>query len=316
VTDLAELLRSHTGRYLEKHWDWHAFPANEGYAELERAQMRYIGSGGSPKADPGTLPPGAFSCSLIHQEPGKKASVHHHEIEELFFVHRGELTMTWQFGDETVDFVCGPGDAVLNPPGRPHGFRNDGPDDCLMQIMVATAGPMLPTYTDHPKQHPVSPLHPAAAHARAGYVALIEPQVARAARTQRITRDVPGGTFSVRPYVMRPEHGGLVVAPHFTFALAELTRDAATPTYHVGAEEAFMVIDGVLYVELIDGDASAAQHLGPRDLAVVPAGVERRLVNRDASVVRFASIVGDPQADPIGWHDTSAAARSGQTQAR
>jgi mannose-6-phosphate isomerase-like protein (cupin superfamily) len=316
VTDLAELLRSHTGRYLEKHWDWHAFPANEGYAELERAQMRYIGSGGSPKADPGTLPPGAFSCSLIHQEPGKKASVHHHEIEELFFVHRGELTMTWQFGDETVDFVCGPGDAVLNPPGRPHGFRNDGPDDCLMQIMVATAGPMLPTYTDHPKQHPVSPLHPAAAHARAGYVALIEPQVARAARTQRITRDVPGGTFSVRPYVMRPEHGGLVVAPHFTFALAELTRDAATPTYHVGAEEAFMVIDGVLDVELIDGDASAAQRLGPRDLAVVPAGVERRLLNRDASVVRFASIVGDPQADPIGWHDTSAAARSGQTQAR
>src|SRR5579875_3891734 len=47
------------------------------------------------------LPAGAFSCSLIFQEPGRKASVHHHKIEELFFVHAGRLTMTWQFGDET-----------------------------------------------------------------------------------------------------------------------------------------------------------------------------------------------------------------------
>lgn len=313
MTDLTELLRSHTGRYLDKRWDWHAFPANEGYAELDRAQMRYIGSGGSPKADPGTLPAGAFSCSLIHQEPGKKASVHHHEIEELFFVHRGQLTMTWQFGDETVDFVCGPGDAVLNPPGRPHGFRNDGPDDCLMQIMVATAGPMMPTYTDHPKQHPISPLRPAAAHARAGYMALIEPQVARAARAQCLVRDVAGGRFAVRPYVMKPEHGGLVTPSHFTFALAELTPNAATPAYPLGAEEAFMVIEGVLDVELIDGDASATERLGPRDLAVVPAGVERRLVNRDPSRVRFASIVGDPNAGPIAWREASGAARVAQT---
>jgi len=310
VTDLTELLRSHTGRYLDKQWDWHAFPANDGYPELERAQLRYIGSGGSPKVDPGTLPAGAFSCSLIHQEPGKKASVHHHEIEELFFVHRGQLTMTWQFGNETVDFACGPGDAVLNPPGRPHGFRNAGPDDCLMQIMVATAGHMMPTYTDHPKQHPVSPLHAAAASARAEYLALIEPHVARAARTQRVARDVDGGALVVRPYVMRPEHGGLVDPPHFTFAIAELTRGATTPRYQRGAEEAFLVIDGVLDVELVAGEASATQRLGPRDLAVVPAGIERRLVNSDASTVHFATIVGDPAAGPIGWLDRARVASS------
>jgi len=39
------------GRYLEKRWDWDAFPANSGYPELERAQMRYVGAGGSPKTD-------------------------------------------------------------------------------------------------------------------------------------------------------------------------------------------------------------------------------------------------------------------------
>ena len=37
------------GRYLDKRWDWDAFPANAGYPELERAQMRYVGAGGSPK---------------------------------------------------------------------------------------------------------------------------------------------------------------------------------------------------------------------------------------------------------------------------
>src|SRR5579875_664721 len=179
--DLAGMLRANVGRYLDKEWDWHAFPANEGYPELERAQMRYIGSGGSPKDDATALPAGAFSCSLIFQEPGRKASVHHHKIEELFFVHAGRLTMTWQFGDETIDFVCGPGDAVLNPPSRPHGFRNDGPEDCLLQIMVATAGPMLPTYTDHPADHPINPLHPAPPSKHAVYLAEIERYVARPA---------------------------------------------------------------------------------------------------------------------------------------
>jgi len=58
--------------------------------------------------------------------------------------------MSWQFGDEVVDFIVGPGDAVLNPTSRPHGFRNDGTEDCVLQIMVATAAPMHPTYTITP----------------------------------------------------------------------------------------------------------------------------------------------------------------------
>jgi mannose-6-phosphate isomerase-like protein (cupin superfamily) len=305
VTDLAALLRAQTSRYLDKRWDWHAFPANEGYPELERAQMRFIGSGGSPKADPDSLPAGAFSCSFIAQEPGHKASTHHHQIEELFYVHRGRLTMSWQFGDETVDFVCEAGDAVLNPPGRAHGFRNDGPDDCLMQIMVATAAPMLPTYTDHPKQHPVSPLRPAPAAAQAGYLAQVEPWVARGGRAQRLVGKVPGGTHTVRPLVMQPEHGGLVTPPHFTFAQNELTRGAATPTYGLAAEEALMVIDGVLDIELIDADRSASQRLGPRDLVLIPGGCEHRLRNSDAATVRFLAIVGDPAARPFGWQLTA-----------
>lgn len=303
-----ERARTAVARYVEKRWDWHAFPANEGFAELERAQMRYIGSGGSPKTDDAsTFPPGAFSCSLIYQEPGRKASVHHHRIEELFFVHAGALTMTWQFGDETVDFVCGPGDAVLNPSGRPHGFRNDGPADCVLQIMVATAGPMLPTYTDHPADYAKSPLRAASGERAAAYLREAERYVARSAAVAKLHEPVDGGLFTAQPYVTAPEHGGAVAPSHFAFFVDALARGARTPAYARPVEEAFMVIDGILDLELDEGSRTTPLRLGPRDLALVPAGAMRRLANTDAAPVRFAAIVGDAAAAALAWRAEPAA---------
>ncbi|HXP94689.1 MAG TPA: cupin domain-containing protein [Candidatus Binatia bacterium] len=303
-------MNANVGRYLDKRWDWNAFPANDGYPELERAQMRYIGSGGSPKGDASSLTPGAFSCSLIYQEPGRKASVHHHQIEELFFVHAGELTMTWQFGDETVDFILRAGDAVLNPPSRPHGFRNDGTSDCVLQIMVATAGPMLPTYTDHPADHPTSPFRPAPLERREAYLEETSRYVARAADTRPQNEAVEGGTFRAFPYVMDAKYGGLVRPTNFCFSVDTLTRGGRTPVYARSVEEAFMVLEGVLDLELRDGSRTAMERLGPRDLALVPAGVMRAVANSDAATVRFASVVGDPGAAPLGWRTALAAARA------
>jgi len=308
MTDLAASPTVAVGRYLEKSWDWDAFPSNRGFAELERAQMRFIGSGGSPKTgDRTTLPPGAFTCSLIFQEPGRKASVHHHQIEELFFVHRGRLTMTWQFGDETVDFVVGPGDAVLNPPTRPHGFRNDGTEECVMQIMVATAAPMLPTYTDHPREHATSPLRPAPPERAAAYLREVEPYLCRASDAVAQAVSVTGGTFTASPYVMAPAAGGRVTPTHFTFAVDSLTRGAETPAYALDVEEAFMVLDGALDVDTIAHDGTVTtERIGPRDVALVPAGVAHRIVNRDAASVRFAAITGAADARAFGWDSAHA----------
>jgi oxalate decarboxylase/phosphoglucose isomerase-like protein (cupin superfamily) len=63
-----------------------------------------------------------------------------------------------------------------------------------------------------------------------------------------------------------------------------------------------MVIDGVLDVESYDaaGNVTTAR-LGPRDLALVPAGVKHRLANRDAATVRFGAIAGAKDAAPVGW---------------
>ncbi len=310
MSNLTPTPAARIGRYLEKRWDWDAFPANSGYAELERAQMRYVGAGGSPKTeDRNTLTPGAFTCSLIFQEPGRKASTHHHKIEELFFVHRGQLTMSWQFGEEVIDFVVGPGDAVLNPTSRPHGFRNEGTDDCVMQIMVATAAPMHPTYTDHPAEHEVSPLRPASPGKRVEYMQEVERYLARASAVRPIVSDVAGGTFTVAPYVMAQKFGGLVAPTHFTYAVDTLTRGATTPSYELGVEEAFMVIDGVLDLEIVAGDGTVTtERLGARDLALVPAGVRHRLTNSDAATVRFGAIAGSKDSLPVEWERALSAA--------
>src|ERR1700745_1243131 len=57
--DLKSEMRSFIGHHTDKSFDWDAFPGSRGFPDLERAQMRYIGAGGSPKADaPRTLKTG------------------------------------------------------------------------------------------------------------------------------------------------------------------------------------------------------------------------------------------------------------------
>jgi hypothetical protein len=64
-------LQRHVVRHVSKTFDWDAFPSNRGFPELERAQMRYVGAGGSPKVgEPGTLKPEHFTVSLIFKHVG------------------------------------------------------------------------------------------------------------------------------------------------------------------------------------------------------------------------------------------------------
>src|SRR5947199_10581950 len=86
TANVADRLAAHVGRHDQKTWDWDAFPASRGYPELARAQMRYIGAGGSPKVgDSSTLAPTRFTCSLIYLDGQRYAAVHSHEIEAAFW---------------------------------------------------------------------------------------------------------------------------------------------------------------------------------------------------------------------------------------
>ena len=150
--DLTSLMRAFIGRHTDKGFDWDAFPGSGGFPELERAQMRYIGAGGSPKSDdPSTLKPGQFTLSLVHQPVGKYAACHSHEVVEHFLVLSGVLTVGWAWGDEVIEARLGPKDMVLNQVGRPHGFRNDGVEPVLMSISVGSGMPKPPVYVCHPR---------------------------------------------------------------------------------------------------------------------------------------------------------------------
>ena len=79
------------------------FPANNGYPELARAQIRYIGAGGSPKvSDPSTMKADHFTLSLVYLPAGNYAASHVHEVEEAFFVVQGVLTIASDYDGRIV----------------------------------------------------------------------------------------------------------------------------------------------------------------------------------------------------------------------
>jgi hypothetical protein len=104
--------------------------------------MRYIGAGGSPKADdPSTLKAGQFTLSLVHQPVGKYAACHSMRWSNTSWCWRGVLNVGWVWGDET--------DMALNQVSRPHGFRKrrgraSADVDQRRQRHAETAGLRLP----------------------------------------------------------------------------------------------------------------------------------------------------------------------------
>lgn len=305
---LAARLDAHVGRHQHKIWDWDAFPASRGYPELARAQMRYIGAGGSPKTgDTSTLAPSRFTCSLIYLDGQRYAAVHSHEIEEIFFVHQGRLVISWQRPEgEFVDVMLGPGDLLLNPSEIPHGFRNDGPEPVVAQFMVGHPKPLKPAYKYHPSQGDPAPafnqpLLPTD-DPRARW---IREYVVRATDVQTVWVPLPGGgRLAHQPYVLPKDQGGVVEPGHYSLEMVYLPEATDTPWYQFDYEVAFMVWDGTLSVEWADPDGDgqrATSRLARRDLVQVPAGQPFRLSNQAVGTVKAATIIGIPTPAAEFW---------------
>jgi quercetin dioxygenase-like cupin family protein len=293
-TDLQRAMRAAIGRHTDKSWDWDAFPGSRGFPELTRAQMRYIGAGGSPKVDdPNTLKPGAFTLSLIHQPVGKYAAAHSHEIVEHFLVLDGVLTVGWLYGDEVIEAKLGPGDMVLNQSDRPHGFRNDGVGPVLMSISVGSGAPKPPVYGSHPKdgdpekarRFGVEPGHTIPFDAASD-----DPRQQEFARyiVRRAERrpvwqsglarlDYVGGAGGVPPNGYRME-------------MIHLPRGAAVRRYARSAEDAYFVLDGALTVGWEEGSEAAEERLGRLDLILNPPGRTRSFRNDGTSDATFMLI--------------------------
>lgn len=146
---IEEILRRTVGRFRDKRPDWNAFEdaKHEGY---KRAQHRFIGGGGSGKhGDPNAIPPRGFTLSIMFVPPGQGNAAHTHEVEEVFFVLDGFLTVFLE--DETgkrVETRLGKWECIACPPGVIHGYVNDSLEPVYFQVMLGRAKPETMGYAD------------------------------------------------------------------------------------------------------------------------------------------------------------------------
>jgi oxalate decarboxylase/phosphoglucose isomerase-like protein (cupin superfamily) len=146
---LDEIAERYVGRFRDKKGDWNAFEDArvEGY---RRAQHRFIGAGGSGKhEDPNAVPPRAFTLSIIYLPPGQGNAAHTHEVEEVFFVLQGYLTVFVE--DEAgrqVRRKLGPWEMIACPPGVIHGFQNESLEPVYFQVMLGASRPQAMGYAD------------------------------------------------------------------------------------------------------------------------------------------------------------------------
>jgi len=293
--DLTVKMLSSIGRHTDKSFDWDAFPGSRGFPELERAQMRYIGAGGSPKADdPGTLKPGQFTLSLVHQPIGKYAACHSHEVVEHFLVLQGVLTVGWAWGDEVIEARLGPKDMVLNKAGRLHGFRNDGVEPVLMSISVGTGAPKPPVYVCHPRDS--DPQASRRFGAMPGKTRVFDPE-SRDPRQQEFARHI------VRYASQRPVWnaglgrlayvGGDGAPPgRYSMELVHLPKGVAVRGYTRPVEDAYFVLEGCVTVAWEESGHRVEERLGPKDVILNPAGRMHYFRNDGVTDAQFLLLAG------------------------
>jgi mannose-6-phosphate isomerase-like protein (cupin superfamily) len=303
--DLTSEMRAFIGRHTDKSFDWDAFPGSRGFPELERAQMRYIGAGGSPKADdPSTLKPGQFTLSLVHQPVGKYAACHSHEVVEHFLVLEGVLTVGWAWGDEVIEARLGPKDMVLNQLGRPHGFRNDGVEPVLMSISVGSGMPKPPVYVCHPRDSDRS----VARHfgASPGKTHALDPEsedprqreFARHIVRHAERRPLWDAGFARLVYV---GEGG---APpgQYRMDMIHLPKGSGIRGYARSIEDAYFVLEGCVTVGWEEAGKPVEERLGPKDLIFNPAGRVHYFRNDGVADAAFMMLVGAAGAEEVRFH--------------
>jgi mannose-6-phosphate isomerase-like protein (cupin superfamily) len=291
---LLDDLRAHIGRFSAKQPDWNAFPANNGYPELARAQIRYIGAGGSPKvSDPSTMKADHFTLSLVYLPAGNYAASHVHEVEEAFFVVQGVLTIASDYDGRIVRSRLGPRDMLLNEPGRPHGFLNDGVEPVLMAIMVANTrgAPVKIRYKCHPKD-----FGPEVARTFGGQDTDerydIDRWITRYSQA-RFERDPAG--FARRTYIGQ----GGAPASRFRKDLVHLPQGGGVRAYTRDVEDAYFVTSGYLTVGWEENGSVVEEKLGPREAVFNPAGRAHYFRNDGIEDAEFLMIVGTPEPETV-----------------
>jgi mannose-6-phosphate isomerase-like protein (cupin superfamily) len=303
VRDIAAALRQNIVRHVDKTFDWDAFPSNRGFPDLERAQMRYIGAGGSPKVgEAGTLKPEHFTLSLIYKHVGKYAACHAHEIEESFLIIGGVLTVGWERDGEVVEVRVGPKDMILNARDVGHGFRNDGVEPVLMSISVDVGKPLPPRYLYHPKN--TDPALARSFGAQPGKTLPYDPQgdhPLQQMMAKKIIRHAEAPTLWEKAGFTRKIYVGPggVESDTCRKEMLGVPAGVGVQPYARNVEDAFLVLEGSLTVGWEEDGRKVEAELGPRDLVLNPAGRRHWFRNNSAGPCTVWTVIGDAEPETV-----------------
>jgi len=142
-------LDGRVARFETRRYDWDALKFQADYdPKYRRAQMRYVGTGGTGVAkDMNTVPAGNFTFSTMVIPAGNIGPSHiHTDVEEIFFVLRGKMKVICERDGETWEAVLGERDLISVPPGVYRTEINIGEEDALMCVMLGSSKPITPTY--------------------------------------------------------------------------------------------------------------------------------------------------------------------------
>jgi len=138
---LDQIMERYTASFRDRDPDWKAF-ADSDIEGFKRAQHRFIGAGGSGKQDPKAIPAGGFTLSVMFIPPGQGGNAHTHEIEEVFFVLEGVMTVFIQDDQgNKVSKRLGKWDCISCPAGVLHGFVNESVEPAYMMAMIGSGRP-------------------------------------------------------------------------------------------------------------------------------------------------------------------------------
>ena len=152
----SQWLESRVARYASRRYDWDALKFQADYdPKYRRAQMRYMGTGGTGVAsDSSTVPAAHFTFSTMVIPAGHIGPSHiHYDVEEVFFVMRGTMQLICEKDGQRWEATLKERDLVSVPPGVYREERNIGEEDALMCVMLGSPKPITPVY---PPDSPLS----------------------------------------------------------------------------------------------------------------------------------------------------------------
>ena len=116
--------------------------------KYRRAQMRYVGTGGTGvSSDNNTVPSAHFTFSTMVIPAGNIGPSHiHYDVEEIFFVMRGAMKVICEKDGQRWETVVGERDLISVPPGVYREEHNIGDEDALMCVMLGSPKPITPVY--------------------------------------------------------------------------------------------------------------------------------------------------------------------------